>query len=332
MSTHKFIILFSVFAGLLGMSLVQSGCASSLQNPTPSNSTGAATVTKTADPRTAVTRTIEVSDLKQTVVTSSPKKIIYNITSTPLLQKTQAPVPTPTPSPTWIPVAAKQTVTVPILMYHHISATAADTRYRVTVENFYEQMKFLQQNGYTALTTLELANILWDGGSLPPHPVVITFDDGNLDVYENAFPILSEFGFRAVIYIVMNTLEANGYVGVDQLKQLLAAGWEIGSHSMTHANLTDPPRGLNYEMYQSRIQLGKTLSTDILTFAYPYTAADGNIFRKVSAYGYRAAVCGGYSNLQSISNVYCLNRREVKGDMSMADFQQLLGLSAGMEP
>lgn len=321
-SIDRSIGLMVVGCLLFGLVSVLSGCASSLPS----------TISPTSSNTPAASEAVQVSEPSKTPITPSPQASREVLTSTPYLEETKTPTPsaTPssTPSPTWVYVEAKQSVSVPMLMYHHVSDANPGARYSVMVSNFYDQMKFLQENGYTTVTTLELANVLWDGGMLPPRPIVITFDDGNEDLYENAYPILAELGFRAVVYIVGNTVDVEGYLGVDQLNQLLTAGWEIGSHSMTHANLADPLVDLNYEMYQSRFQLGKTLSTDVLTLAYPYTVAEAKIFQKVPAYGYRAAVCGGYLNEQSINNIYCLNRREVKGDMSMADFQQLLGLSS----
>jgi peptidoglycan/xylan/chitin deacetylase (PgdA/CDA1 family) len=235
--------------------------------------------------------------------------------------------PTPLPTPTWVEIPAHQTLTVPILMYHHITDVDPGTRYSVTLANFRAQMELLQAHDFTPITITELANVLWDGGQLPAHPVVITFDDGNQDVFDNGFPILNEFGFRAVMYVVADRLHCAGFLNADRLKELTLAGWEIGSHTMTHANLSNAPLGLNVEMYQSRVSLSQDVGVEVLSLAYPYTIADSRVFAKVSAYGYRSAVCAGPTNQQSLNNIYCLYRREVEGSLSLADFSRLLGLS-----
>lgn len=234
--------------------------------------------------------------------------------------------PAPSPTPTWVTLPAHQTLTVPILMYHHVTDVDPGTRYSVTIDNFRAQMEILQANGFTPITIIELANVLWDGGQLPARPVVITFDDGNQDVYDHGFPILQEFGYRAVMYVVANRLDSAGFLDAEHLMELAAAGWEIGSHGMTHANLSDAPLGINVEMYQSRILLSQNLGVEILSLAYPYTIADTKVFQKVNAYGYRAAVCAGPTNQQSLGNIYCMYRREVEGSLSLADFSRLLGL------
>ena len=87
-------------------------------------------------------------------------------------------------------------VTVPILVYHSIpNSSAPDSRYEVSKDNFNDQMEQLRYWGYSTITVEQLVNHINRGHSLPPRPIVISFDDGYLDVYENAFPIMEKFGF-----------------------------------------------------------------------------------------------------------------------------------------
>jgi peptidoglycan/xylan/chitin deacetylase (PgdA/CDA1 family) len=232
----------------------------------------------------------------------------------------------PLPTPTWIYNASGE-AEVPILMYHHVSNDPAVLSYGIQIHKFRQQMEFLKREGFTTLTVVELAAVLRDGGLLPPRPVVITFDDGNFDVYQNAFPILQEMAFKATMYMVSNRVNAEGFLSAEMLKELASAGWEIGSHSATHANLVGNPDLLRDEIYQSKVSLEKVMGGPIKTFAYPFASADSEVFYKVSKYGYQAAVCVSPSNHQGVYNLYCLNRREVKDDFSLARFQELLGLS-----
>ena len=89
--------------------------------------------------------------------------------------------------------------TVPVLMYHHVSPSAGGIT--CSIENFEDQLRWLQQNQYTSLTTQEFAAHL-EGQVVPRRSVLITFDDGYLDNWVYAYPLLKKYGFNAVLFIV----------------------------------------------------------------------------------------------------------------------------------
>jgi len=185
-------------------------------------------------------------------------------------------------------------------------------------------MKALRDWGYTSITISDLANVLINGGELPSRPVIITFDDGNLDIFQNAFPIMHEFGFVGTTFIIANALQSKYYVNAEQLKEMAADGWEIGSHSMTHKDLTTDHSIANYEMRQSQLTLEEAIGVLVSSFAYPYGKTDEFVSTKVSEYGYTAGVGLGMSHQYSLSTLFYLNRREVQGDYNMAEFEALL--------
>lgn len=88
---------------------------------------------------------------------------------------------------------------VPVLMYHHV--TPSGGAINVTPEHFRDQLIWLRDNGYNSVSTEQMANH-FNGKSLPKKSVMITFDDGYLDNYVYAWPLLKEFGFTATIFIV----------------------------------------------------------------------------------------------------------------------------------
>src|SRR4030042_3971235 len=116
-------------------------------------------------------------------------------------------------------------------------------------------MEALRGWGYSTITPSKLVVVLINGGEFPPRPVVITFDDGNSNIYENAFPIMHELGFVGAVYIVANRLQSNGFLNVEQLQEMADDGWEIGSHAMSHADLTVDTSIARYEILQSRLTL-----------------------------------------------------------------------------
>ena len=108
----------------------------------------------------------------------------------------------------------------------------------VSVPDFQAQMQALHDWGYTAIPISLLLDALIDGAELPPKPIVITFDDGNRNIYDNAFPIMKEYNFPGVFYIVGNRVNSGTNIThAPELKEMVDAGWEIGSHSYTHSDL-----------------------------------------------------------------------------------------------
>ncbi len=244
------------------------------------------------------------------------------LTPTPTPTPTSTPTPTITPTPTWAVIPGGQ-VLVPILLYHHVDGSRTD-RYSVTVQAFAQQMEKLHEWGYTTLTISELARLILSGGSIPPRPIVISFDDGNLDVYTNAFPIMEQYGFKGVMYVVANRLSSTDFLHVPQLKELIDAGWEIGSHSMTHSNLKDTTTDLHLEINESKVMLEQELGITIKSFAYPFADANPDIINHTEDAGYQSAVGVGIFNLHSPDTILFLSRREVEGMQPMDEFTALL--------
>jgi peptidoglycan/xylan/chitin deacetylase (PgdA/CDA1 family) len=243
-------------------------------------------------------------------------------TPTLLLFPSPTPVLTFTPSP-W-PVQGPGAVVCPILLYHRIATPPFPNDYYVTPDAFREQMQALRDWGYTAIPISLLVRAITQGAPLPERPVVITFDDGDISVYTTAFPIMREFGFVGVNYLVGNRLQVEGYMNVAQLQELSAAGWEVGSHSMTHADLRTS-HDLDWEIRQSRLELEAALGVPVATFAYPYGLGNDNesIVEQVRA-NYVAAVGLGPYLEQNFSRLYYLARRPVLYGWDLERFASFL--------
>lgn len=93
----------------------------------------------------------------------------------------------------------KQAQTVPVLMYHHVSPV--DGMITVSTANFEHQLRWLQRHGYRSLTCDEFAGHL-EGRPVPARSVLITFDDGYLDNWVYAYPLMKRYGFHGVIFLV----------------------------------------------------------------------------------------------------------------------------------
>jgi peptidoglycan/xylan/chitin deacetylase (PgdA/CDA1 family) len=230
---------------------------------------------------------------------------------------------------------------IPILMYHKVGDPPAGSLLKklwVPIENFRRQMNYVKEKGYTPIVFKDLYQH-WDkNATLPANPVLITFDDGYLNNFTNAFPVLAEFGFRATLFVVVQTVGWENkwhdpktemrieMITWEQVKQLQKAGWEIGSHTMNHPHLP----GLEIkeavmEIDKSRRVLGEFLGEVPDTFAYPYGAGeDVEILRqKVKEAGYRVAVGvhpGKWTSKKMKDSPTHLPRIFVRGDEGLFDF------------
>ncbi len=261
--------------------------------------------------------------------TPMPSTATITTTATPSSTPTQTPTettPEPTDTPTIIPSATwvynePGQVIAPILLYHHISSESDHNRYNVSVPEFQAQMQALYDHGYTAVSISRVVDALLNGADLPEKPVVITFDDGHMSVYENAFPIMESFGFPGVFYIVANRINNSpDFVNIEQIKTMIDAGWEIGSHGYTHTDVTLNRDAVYFEIAQSRNNLKQALSTEIATFAYPFGTIDSFTAQKVIEYGYSAGMGLGTRIVHTFDSLWYMHRIEIYGEYTLDDF------------
>jgi len=251
-------------------------------------------------------------------------------TASPTIPPTETSTPTPVPTATWAVVGPGEVV-APILLYHHIDPEETNPRYNVLPEVFAAQMQALDDWGYTTITAKQLIKAITKGEPLPPRPIVITFDDGHYSVYEYAFPIMQEHGFFGVTYIVANRLKSYGFTGAPQLEEMISAGWEVGSHSYSHSDLTlDHSIAFN-EIFVSRDTLSQTLSKPVKTFAYPYGKIDSYVISRTMKWGYLGAMGLGIGYTHNLNSIFYLQRIEVEGTYDMEKFASLLPWSSPIE-
>lgn len=175
---------------------------------------------------------------------------IHLPTATPTPEPTITPTVTPTATPTATPLleptpdGVERTAKVPILMYHYVSTPPADADvYRVDLsiapDLFAAHLDRLLAEGYTTISLDQLLAHLVQGAPLPEKPVVITFDDGYRDNYENAFPLLAERGMTATFFVVTDFIDEQRplYLSWDMARAMLAGGMSIESHSRNHFTL-----------------------------------------------------------------------------------------------
>ena len=191
-----------------------------------------------------------------------------------------------------------------VLCYHAVSPTW-DSDLAVTPEVMRTQLTTLVKRGYTGATFADVAR-----GQVQGRVVAITFDDGYRSVLKYGFPVLSELGLTASIYVPTRWVGSDQpmrWPGIDswsegpqgeellclnwdQLRGLLDAGWEIGSHAVSHPYLPDlSDADLMAELSESRKTVERELGEPCRTLAYPYGGHDDRIEAAAEAAGYDAA-------------------------------------------
>ncbi len=187
-------------------------------------------------------------------------------------------------------------VHVPILMYHYVDdepppmGPYADSL-TVRTPEFRRQMEYLVKNGYV---TLDLATVYlaMAGDTLPGEKhVAITFDDGGLDNYTHAFPILKEHGLTATFFVITEEIGRPGYMTWDQLREMAQAGMSVQSHTAFHSDLRNTTDSkLKAELAGSRATIAEELGKTAYALCYPAGAYDERTIEAVKQAGYVMAL------------------------------------------
>jgi peptidoglycan/xylan/chitin deacetylase (PgdA/CDA1 family) len=100
--------------------------------------------------------------------------------------------------------------------------------------------------------------------------VTLMFDDGFSSVYDEAFPLLEKFGYRANIALPASKINKNGYLTYDQVRELLDHGWALSDHSYSHINMSRTNANcIEADVRKNRNIVKKLFNFDLMDFAFP---------------------------------------------------------------
>lgn len=189
--------------------------------------------------------------------------------------------------------------TIPILTYHQVNDRFDLSITRQKVSQFERGIRFLYEQGYKAVS---LEEIFSSGENCDGKKVAFTFDDAYQDVYLNAFPLLQKFGFTASIFVI------TGYVGKynqwdynwgknrekhlswDQIKEMADAGFNFGSHTVNHPDLTKIPKQfVEHELKKSKEVLEDKLGQRVDFLSYPFGRFNRYVQKEAERLGYKGA-------------------------------------------
>ncbi len=205
--------------------------------------------------------------------------------------------------------------TLPILTYHAIED--GDGPLSVPPKRFAEHLEAISSLGYAPTSLDRSVNRLYRWGNHSvDREIAITFDDGYASVLTEVMPLLERFGFKATVFVISDLvgcrLEGRKLLGWRDIAALSEAGVEIGSHTATHAMLTQLGlAGIYREVGDSKRRIEDHLGKAVRYFAYPRGLATARVRRVVVECGY-AGACGTVAGTNTNrSDPYFLKRREL---------------------
>ncbi|MGW6459629.1 polysaccharide deacetylase family protein [Streptomyces sp. NPDC055078] len=222
-------------------------------------------------------------------------------------------------------------------MYHAVAHQPARATLGLSVspEAFAEQMAMLGERGFTPLTTAQLGESWRSEGHrpLPRRPILITFDDGYEGVHRYALPALAKHGFASTLFVSTGWLRGahdeggalDTMLDWDQVRELAAAGTEIGGHTHSHPQmdqLGDEP--LRYETVRCRDIIADELGTAPRSFAYPFGYSSRRVRDAVRAAGYAQSLAVGNALARPAQGPYAIERLTVRRSTGVEEFERLI--------
>lgn len=175
---------------------------------------------------------------------------------------------------------------IAVLYYHSVRQTE-DNELIISPDKLKEQLQFLKDQGYVSLTLAEAKEYILNNKQIPEKSILITFDDGYMDNYSNAFPILKELNMKATIFCIGSHLDGSYYLSEDAIKELVDYGIDIQGHTVNHDKLSN----LTYEdqlktLKNSKEYLEKITHKEVFAVAYPFGQFNDDTLKAAKESGY----------------------------------------------
>ena len=232
----------------------------------------------------------------------------------------------------------KKKYEVPVVMYHRVINKSENEGIHGTYiyENiFREHMKYLKENNFSVITFEDLNNIGWRNRfDKNKKYIIITFDDGYVDNYELAFPILKEFNFKATIFLMGEStynewdVKADGeksfpLMSVEMIKEMQDYGIEFGAHTFNHPKLNKLSNDeIKYQIVDVKKPLEEKIGREIITFAYPYGILNDYAKKMVEEAGYTFGVATDSGSVCLSNDLYQIRRIAIFPNTNLFSFKR----------
>ena len=223
---------------------------------------------------------------------------------------------------------------LPILMYHRIVDSKSEVgkhNIYVKVDRFRKQLEYIKNKGYQTITFRDLAKIQ-DPGQLYKK-IILTFDDGYEDNYTLLFPLLKEFNYTAVIFLVTQLTQnewgiregepALKLMNKEQLIEMDKYGIEFGGHTQTHVDLKKAPADqAKQEIEGSKRDVENIVPNPVISFAYPFGAFNEESKKIVNAAGYKYGIATKSGPFNWKDDLFQMRRIEIGSQTIMPVFKR----------
>jgi peptidoglycan/xylan/chitin deacetylase (PgdA/CDA1 family) len=170
----------------------------------------------------------------------------------------------------------------------------------ISTGGFRRHLELTRSSGYSVVSMAEALRLMESGQGQKGQYVCFTFDDGRLDNFACAWPMLQQFGFSAHFFVssgLVGTSEPSGrngyidrYMSVLQMRTMIAEGASVGSHGCSHRDLTTLDlESISQELVGSRRELETLLGVPVTSYAYAYARYDRRVLRATRSAGYTHA-------------------------------------------
>ena len=213
------------------------------------------------------------------------------------------------------PGAAKDYVAV--LMWHDVVADKKEVWFDTTVAELKAQLGAIKRRKFTVISMETLVKHLTEGTPLPPRPLVLTFDDNNLGLYENAYPLLKQYHYPAAFFVhtdFVGVTTSKAHCTWEQLKEMQSSGLvTVEGHTCSHpADMRQlPDIEIDKEARNSMATITRHLGTKVIAFAYPEGKYDDRVAKHVAQSGYKVAFTEDWGNAGASKNLMLVHRYSI---------------------
>ena len=229
---------------------------------------------------------------------------------------------------------------IPILMYHSISEdieNGVHPYYQINTSPvlFAEHMKYLHNHNYSVINLTDMTKLFETRNKVISKYVVLTFDDGYHDFYNQAFPILNKYNFTATVYLPTGSIEnqslklkGKDHLNWNEIRELLKRGIVFGSHSVTHPQLSLLRKeDTEYEIRKSKEAIEEKTGERVDSFSYPFkfpeelkyfTQLLSDVLKK---YGYRYGVSTRIGRTYKNDDIYFRKRIPINSQDDLSLFK-----------
>ena len=213
---------------------------------------------------------------------------------------------------------------IPVLYYHSVHPNSTN-EVIITPNLLKEHLSYLKDENYISLTMNDVRNYLVHNEPIPEKSILITFDDGYMDNYYNAFPILKDLNLKATIFCTTSALDGKYYLSEDAIREMSDYGIDIQSHTVNHPNLDK----LTYadqliEMINSKKTLERIINKEIYAIAYPFGDFNDDTIKAAKEAGYTLGFTTNRGLSDREDNLLKLDRIYVSSNYDLNTFKAVL--------